>query len=160
MIGEKTMKSLKKFFVLLFTAVMIFSLFATVAFADEADKKEVTESYVNDKNEIIVVLEDGTEINTGIQPGVKIYRDEEHQLIVEREDGTKLNLGVKPEIVDADANISINPDGARFVDSLQYMWKGMLCIFIVIGVLILSIYGLNKASNAIANRKSASSDNN
>ena len=32
----------------------------------------------------------------------------------------------------------------RFLFSLQYMWKGMLCIFIVIGVLILSVYGLNK----------------
>ena len=41
----------------------------------------------------------------------------------------------------------------RFLFSLQYMWKGMLCIFIVIGVLILSIYGLNKATNAIASRK-------
>ena len=41
----------------------------------------------------------------------------------------------------------------RFLFSLQYMWKGMLCIFIVIAVLILSIYGLNKASNAIAARK-------
>ena len=43
----------------------------------------------------------------------------------------------------------------RFLFSLQYMWKGMLCIFIVIGVLILSIYGLNKATNAIASRKQA-----
>ena len=41
----------------------------------------------------------------------------------------------------------------RFMYSLQYMYKGMLCIFIVIGVLILSIYGLNKVSNAIAAKK-------
>ena len=41
----------------------------------------------------------------------------------------------------------------RFLFSLQYMWKGMLCIFIVIGALILSIYGLNKATNFFANKK-------
>ncbi len=32
----------------------------------------------------------------------------------------------------------------RFLFSLQYMWKGMLCIFVVIGALILTVYGLNK----------------
>ena len=119
------MKSFKKIAVLLFVAVMMFSVFATVAFADESENTtEVESSYVNEHGELIVVLTNGT----------------------------KINLGVNPEIVDADANISINPNGERFVDSLQYMWKGMLCIFIVIGILILSIYGLNKASNAIANR--------
>ena len=28
----------------------------------------------------------------------------------------------------------------RFLFSLQYMWKGMLCIFVVIGVIIISVY--------------------
>ncbi len=50
--------------------------------------------------------------------------------------------------------IKVSFDFSRFIDSLQYMWKGMLCIFIVIGVIILAIYALNKAMNAIANRKS------
>ena len=49
--------------------------------------------------------------------------------------------------------IDINFD--RFMFSLQYMWKGMLCIFIVIGALILSIYGLNKATNAITAKRAA-----
>lgn len=125
------MKSLKKFAILLFVAVMMFSVFATVSFANENESQvEVESSYVNEHGELIVVLKDGT----------------------------KINLGVNPEIVDGDANISINPDGSRFVNSLQYMWKGMLCIFIVIGVLILSIYALNKASNAIANRKSENNE--
>mgnify|MGYP003302571701 CR=1 FL=1 len=125
------MKSLKKFAILLFVAVMMFSVFATVSFANENESQvEVESSYVNEHGELIVVLKDGT----------------------------KINLGVNPEIVDGDANISINPNGSRFVDSLQYMWKGMLCIFIVIGVLILSIYALNKASNAIANRKSENNE--
>ena len=125
------MKSLKKFAILLFVAAMMFSVFATVSFANENESQvEVESSYVNEHGELIVVLKDGT----------------------------KINLGVNPEIVDGDANISINPDGSRFVNSLQYMWKGMLCIFIVIGVLILSIYALNKASNAIANRKSENNE--
>lgn len=46
----------------------------------------------------------------------------------------------------------------RFLFSLQYMWKGMLCIFVVIGVIILSVYGLNKASNYFASRKQANAD--
>ena len=46
----------------------------------------------------------------------------------------------------------------RFLFSLQYMWKGMLCIFIVIGVIILSIYGLNKATNSLEAKKQAKSE--
>ena len=41
--------------------------------------------------------------------------------------------------MDLFSNIDMN----RFFASLQYMWKGMLCIFIVIGVIILSVYALN-----------------
>ncbi len=41
----------------------------------------------------------------------------------------------------------------RFIGSLQYMWKGMLCIFIVIGVIILFIYGMNKIMNMISAKK-------
>ena len=36
-----------------------------------------------------------------------------------------------------------NIDFNRFLESLQYMWKGMLCIFIVMAVIILSVYVLN-----------------
>ena len=36
---------------------------------------------------------------------------------------------------------------SRFLDSLQYMWKGMLSIFIVIGVIILFIVLLQKLTN-------------
>ena len=43
----------------------------------------------------------------------------------------------------------------RFLFSLQYMWKGMLCIFIVIGIIILSIYGMNKLFNSLAEKKKA-----
>jgi len=46
---------------------------------------------------------------------------------------------------------------SRFLFSLQYMWKGMLCIFIVIGVLVALIVGLNRAMNGLA-KKSDSND--
>ncbi len=35
-------------------------------------------------------------------------------------------------------------DFQRFLSSLTYMWQGMLCIFIVIGVLVLSVMLLSK----------------
>ena len=50
--------------------------------------------------------------------------------------------GVKP--------IEINFDISRFVNSLQYMWKGMLCIFIVIGVIVLITYFFNRFVNYLA----------
>ena len=40
-----------------------------------------------------------------------------------------------------------NFDVSRFLNSLQYMWKGMLSIFIVIGVIILFIVLLQKLTN-------------
>ena len=45
--------------------------------------------------------------------------------------------------------IDISVNFARFTDSLQYMWKGMLCIFIVIGVIITVTWSLNKVVNRI-----------
>ena len=56
---------------------------------------------------------------------------------------------------EAESTIGFNIDFARFTNSLQYMWKGMLCIFIVIGVIILITWTLNKAINAIAEAKAA-----
>ena len=50
-------------------------------------------------------------------------------------------------------NISMD----RCLHSLQYMWKGMLCIFIVIGVLVALIVGLNRAMNGLT-KKSESED--
>ena len=39
-----------------------------------------------------------------------------------------------------------NIDMSRFYDSLTYMWQGMLCIFIVIGVLIATVSLLGRIS--------------
>ena len=40
-------------------------------------------------------------------------------------------------------NIFSNFNIDRLLFSLQYMWKGMLCIFIVIAVIILSVVIMN-----------------
>lgn len=50
-------------------------------------------------------------------------------------------------------NILNNFDFNRFLYSLQYMWKGMLCIFIVIAAIIGVIYLLNLSSNRKAVKK-------
>ena len=41
----------------------------------------------------------------------------------------------------------------RFLFSLQYMWQGMLCIFIVIAVIILSVVIMNTISAKAQARK-------
>jgi len=48
---------------------------------------------------------------------------------------------------------NINLD--RFLFFLQYMWKGMLCIFVVIGVIILFVFALNKIMTGIEAKKKA-----
>lgn len=41
----------------------------------------------------------------------------------------------------------------NILDALNYLWQGMLSIFIVIGVLVLATYALNKISNSFASKK-------
>ena len=50
--------------------------------------------------------------------------------------------------------IDVDFNANRFVFSLQFMWKGMLCIFIVIAVLIISVYVMNKVTTLALNKKS------
>lgn len=51
--------------------------------------------------------------------------------------------------MDIFSNIDLN----RFLSSLQYMWKGMLSIFIVISVIILVVVVMNLISKKAAERK-------
>lgn len=44
----------------------------------------------------------------------------------------------------------------RFLFSLQYLWKGMLCIFIVIAIIILSIFFINFLTNRATNKEKKS----
>ena len=50
-------------------------------------------------------------------------------------------------------NILDNFSTARFLDNLHYMWEGMICIFIVIAVIILSVYVLGALSKAFRKNK-------
>ena len=50
-------------------------------------------------------------------------------------------------------NIFDNFNFDRFLFSLQYMWQGMLCIFIVIAVIILSVVVMNTISAKAQTRK-------
>ncbi len=53
-------------------------------------------------------------------------------------------------------NISLD----RFLFSLQYMWKGMLCIFIVIAVIILAVYLISFFTSKLGKKKNDTEENN
>ncbi len=48
-------------------------------------------------------------------------------------------------------NIDLN----RFLASFEYMWKGMLGIFVVMGIIIISVYIMGFFSKKAAQRKEA-----
>lgn len=50
-------------------------------------------------------------------------------------------------------NILGNFNVSRFLFSLQYMWQGMLSIFLVIFVIILSVVIMNKLTNRPKKKK-------
>ena len=61
---------------------------------------------------------------------------------------------------DKNMNIFNDFNFDRFLFSLQYMWQGMLCIFIVIAVIILSVVVMNTISaKAQARKKLEESEN-
>jgi len=46
----------------------------------------------------------------------------------------------------------------RFVEMLEYMGIGMLCIFVVIGVIVLSVLLLDKVSDTLEARRKAAEE--
>ena len=54
---------------------------------------------------------------------------------------------------DKNMNIFNDFNFDRFLFSLKYMWQGMLCIFIVIAVIILSVVIMNSISAKAQARK-------
>ena len=46
----------------------------------------------------------------------------------------------------------------RFVEMLEYMGIGMLCIFVVIGVIVLSVLLLGKVSDTLEARRKAAEE--
>ena len=53
--------------------------------------------------------------------------------------------------------LALNVD--QFLGSFEYMWKGMLCIFVVIGAIILSVGILNKISNRKSTKEKDENNN-
>ena len=119
----------KLFLVILSLTVVIglASTFAASAEETENDNSEVVEETVED-----IAASDIS----------STYTDEEENLVLVLEDGRKYNVTKQEWVVEESEStgmtLKVNPD--NMLSSLQYMWKGMLCIFVVIGVIILSVY--------------------
>ena len=73
--------------------------------------------------------------------------------VIVYEDGTVYDEATKQWTLPEKEGLSFETNLDRMLSSLQYMWKGMLCIFIVIGVIILSVYALNGIFGKIESRK-------
>lgn len=84
---------------------------------------------------------------------VKEAYEEAGETIYVLEDGTVYNGTTKEWILPEKDGLSFETDFDRMLSSLQYMWKGMLCIFVVIGVIILATVALNAAFNKIGEKK-------
>ena len=65
--------------------------------------------------------------------------------------GFALNTGVEDTVGKISQDISIN--FGRLPGTLKHMGIGMLSIFIVIGVIILAVYALNKIMTSIEAKK-------
>lgn len=66
------------------------------------------------------------------------------------------SIGMGEEEADpSDAHVDIHIDGAAFVDSLGYMLKGMVGIFLVIAIIMVVIMTLNKVTGKEKKKKEA-----
>ena len=66
------------------------------------------------------------------------------------------SIGMGAEEADpSDAHVDIHIDGAAFVDSLGYMLKGMVGIFLVIAIIMAVIMTLNKVTGKEKKKKEA-----
>ena len=115
--GDIKMKNILKIFLLVLSLVTLLSVAVLPAFAAEASAEPQSDiaigTYIDEEDNMIIVFADGKEYN--ITDGEWSNASEEE------------GMGIK-----------FNPD--NMVSSLKYMWQGMLCIFVVIGVIILSVY--------------------
>ena len=75
---------------------------------------------------------------------------------VEEHDEYLRSIGMGEEEADpSDAHVDIHIDGAAFVDSLGYMLKGMIGIFLVIAIIMAVIMILNKVTGKEKKEKEA-----
>ena len=139
------MKNIFKVVLLIISLTLVLSCVTLSAFAaqkaddtnveskEEFEEKEVERVYTNEKDEIIFVFEDGREYNSTLNEWKEVEKDK----------------GI---------DLKINFD--NMISSLQYMWKGMLCIFVVIGVIIISVYTMNFISRRAEELKQAKEEEN
>ena len=121
------MKNVLKIFLLAISLVLVLvvstvPVFATEAHAENsaAESNMILGSYIDDNDHMIIVFADGRQYN--------------------------VTVGEWFDTNEQQKGIDIKIDPENMLDSLQYMWKGMLCIFVVIGVIILSVYLMNGIS--------------
>ena len=130
------MKNVFKIFLLAISLMLILSVSVVPILAAEAAPTEndtVVGSYIDSEDNMIIVFADGRQYN--VTEGAWSSVTEEEGM-----------------------NIKFNPD--NMLNSLQYMWKGMLCIFVVIGVIILSVYLMGYISAKAEERKQADIEEN
>ena len=126
------MKKTVKILLLTLSLVMIFGTSILPVFAAEASKEAGNVSFpvketIEINGEVIHLLEDGTAYNQTTQ-----------QWILEEKEGLAFETNID-----------------RMLSSLQYMWKGMFCIFVVILVIILSVFVLNGVFGKLDAKKKA-----
>ena len=134
--GDGKMKNVFKIFLLAISLMLILSVSVVPILAAEAAPTEndtVVGSYIDSEDNMIIVFADGRQYN--VTEGEWSSANEEEGM-----------------------NIKFNPD--NMLDSLQYMWKGMLCIFVVIGVIILSVYLMGYVSAKAEERQQADIEEN
>lgn len=81
------------------------------------------------------------------------YIDNDDNLILVLKDGKKYNATAEEWISEGEEGMELGFNSARFTFSLQYMWKGMLAIFIVIAVIILAVVIMSICSAKAQERK-------
>ena len=142
------MKNIFKALLLIFALTLILTSLTVPAFATEQVESD---GGTTDK---IEEIKSNTVKNT--------YTDEDDNLIIVLENGKKYNV-TKQEWVTENAGqskgISLDFNVERMLSSLQYMWQGMLCIFVVIGVIFLSVYLIGFLSAKAEERKSLKEEN-
>lgn len=133
------MKNIFKIIFLTVALVMLLSAFSTFAIsATDADAN--TDSATEATN-------DGVD---------RFYTDEEGNHILVLEDGKEFVVNAEERGTESDGGskmVAINFDTSNLGTSLTYMWQGMLCIFIVIAVIVLSVVVMNFFSEKAEERK-------
>ena len=108
------MKSVKKILVLLFAAVMIFSVFATASFAAEnTEKKAVASSYVNEKGELIGINNagNGNEQNINYAIPLSIVKGVAENVMYYYNDGNDETNGVYKATI----GITVSSEKSRYI---------------------------------------------